>query len=159
MQITGYRIDKIIGQGGMATVYRAEQTTLHRPVALKVLHAEYAADTEFAQHFLAEGGTTARLNDPQIVTVHDTGLDNGHYYLAMEYLPGGSLKRRISQGLTLEHALNIAERVGHGLAYAHSRHIIHCDIKPGNILFRASGEPVITDFGIARSAHQSSARS
>lgn len=157
MEITGYHIDKIIGQGGMATVYRAQQATLHRPVALKVLHAEYAANTEFAQRFLEEGRTTARLNDPQIITVHDTGVDNGHYYLAMEYLPGGTLKRRISQGLTLEHALNIAERVGRGLAYAHSRHIIHCDIKPGNILFRASGEPVITDFGIARSAHQSSA--
>ncbi len=154
MHITGYRIDTLIGQGGMAQVYRAEQTALHRPVALKVLRSEYAADTAFAEHFLEEGRTTARLNDPHIVTVHDTGVDQGQYYLAMEYLPGGTLQRRIRQGLTREHALNIAERIGQGLAYAHSRNIIHCDIKPGNILFRASGEPVITDFGIARHPYQ-----
>lgn len=155
MQISGYRIDRIIGQGGMAIVYRAEQEALHRPVALKVMREEYAADTEFAGRFLDEGRTAARLNDPQIVTVHDTGVDNGHYYLAMEYLPGGSLQRRIREGLSLERALGIAERIGRGLAYAHSRNVIHCDIKPQNILFRASGEPVITDFGIARITSQS----
>jgi len=150
MEIKGYRIEKVIGRGGMATVYLAIQTALERHVALKVMNPAFANDLEFTTRFLQEGPIAARLNDPQIVTVYDSGVDEKHYYLAMEYLPGGTLKQKIRDGLPVEKTLTIIKLMGKGLAYAHSQGVLHRDIKPQNILFRASGEPVLTDFGIAK---------
>lgn len=150
MEIKGYRIEKVIGRGGMATVYLAVQTTLQRHVALKVMNPAFANDEEFTTRFLQEGPIAAKLSDPQIVTVYDSGVDEKHYYLAMEYLPGGTLKQRIREGLPIEKALNIIKLLAKGLAYAHSQQVLHRDIKPQNILFRNTGEPVLTDFGIAK---------
>ena len=150
MDIKGYRIEKVIGRGGMATVYLAVQTALERHVALKVMNPAFANDREFTTRFLQEGPIAAKLSDPQIVTVYDSGVDQKHYYLAMEYLPGGTLKQKIREGLSVEKSLNIIKLVAKGLAYAHSQRVLHRDIKPQNILFRASGEPVLTDFGIAK---------
>ncbi|MDX1606157.1 MAG: protein kinase [Candidatus Competibacterales bacterium] len=150
MNIKGYRIQKMIGRGGMGTVYLATQETLSRPVALKILHEEVASDPQLTKRFLEEGPIAARLEDPQIITVYDSGVDQGHYYLAMECLPGGSLKKKIRDGLPLESALKIAKQIAKGLSHAHRRGIIHRDIKPQNILFRDDDEPVITDFGIAK---------
>ena len=156
MDIKGYRIEKVIGRGGMATVYLAVQTTLERHVALKVMNPAFANDHEFTTRFLQEGPIAARLNDPQIVTVYDSGVDQNHYYLAMEYLPGGTLKQKIREGLPVDKTLNIIKLLAKGLAYAHSQGVLHRDIKPQNILFRASGEPVLTDFGIAKALTGSS---
>ena len=156
MDIKGYRIEKVIGRGGMATVYLAVQTALERHVALKVMNPAFANDREFTTRFLQEGPIAAKLSDPQIVTVYDSGVDQKHYYLAMEYLPGGTLKQKIRDGLPIEKTLNIIKLLAKGLSYAHSQKVLHRDIKPQNILFRASGEPVLTDFGIAKALTQAS---
>lgn len=150
MQIPGYQIERELGQGGMAIVYLALQESLHRPVALKVIKPVLTTDEEFAQRFLREGRIIAQLNDPHIVTVYDIACYEGTYYLSMEYLPGGTLQQRIRSGLPLAEALSIAKAIVTALHYAHRRHIIHRDIKPQNILFRENGQPVLTDFGIAK---------
>ena len=155
MDIKGYKIEHEIGHGGMATVYLAIQETLERRVALKVMNPQFAADPEFKNRFLREGPIAARLNDPQIVTIYDTGVEGYHYYLAMEYLPSGTLKDKIKQGLSIDQALAIAEQLGKALAYAHSRKVLHRDLKPQNILFRENGTPVLTDFGIAKAVGSS----
>ena len=150
MQIPGYQIERELGQGGMAIVYLALQESLHRHVALKVIKPILTTDEEFAQRFLREGRIIAQLSDPHIVTVYDIASYNQTYYLSMEYLPGETLQQRIRAGLTLTEALSIAKAMAGALHYAHSRGIIHRDIKPQNILFRENGAPVLTDFGIAK---------
>lgn len=150
MQIPGYQIERELGQGGMAIVYLALQESLHRHVALKVIKPVLTTDEEFAQRFLREGRIIAQLSDPHIVTVYDIASHNGTYYLSMEYLSGGTLQQRIRNGLPLEEALSIAQAIAGALHYAHRRNIIHRDIKPQNILFRENGQPVLTDFGIAK---------
>ncbi len=150
MQISGYQIERELGQGGMAIVYLALQESLHRHVALKVIKPVLTTDEEFAQRFLREGRIIAQLSDPHIVTVYDIASHDGTYYLSMEYLPGGTLQQRIRGGLPLEEALSIARAIVSALHYAHRRNIIHRDIKPQNILFRENGQPVLTDFGIAK---------
>ncbi len=150
MQIPGYRIERELGQGGMAIVYLALQESLDRPVALKVIKPILTTDEEFAQRFLREGRIIAQLSDPHIVTVYDIASHEGTYYLSMEYLPGDTLQQRIRGGLPLQEALTIARAIASALHYAHQRGIIHRDIKPQNILFRENGQPVLTDFGIAK---------
>jgi serine/threonine-protein kinase PpkA len=122
----------------------------NRHVALKVIKPVLTTDEEFAQRFLREGRIIAQLSDPHIVTVYDIASHNGTYYLSMEYLSGGTLQQRIRNGLPLEEALSIARAIVGALHYAHRRNIIHRDIKPQNILFRENGQPVLTDFGIAK---------
>ena len=150
MRIPGYQIERELGQGGMAIVYLALQESLHRHVALKVIKPILTTDEEFAQRFLREGRIIAQLSDPHIVTVHDIASHEGTYYLSMEYLPGGTLQRRIRDGLPLRDTLTIARSIAGALHYAHHRGIIHRDIKPQNILFRENGGAVLTDFGIAK---------
>ncbi|MBK8507613.1 MAG: protein kinase [Candidatus Competibacteraceae bacterium] len=150
MRIPGYQIERELGQGGMAIVYLALQESLNRHVALKIIKPVLTADEEFAQRFTREGRLIAQLNDPHIVTVYDIGSHDNIYYLSMEYLPGGTLQQRIRQGLPLKDALSVGRAIASALQYAHSRNIIHRDIKPQNILFRENGSSVLTDFGIAK---------
>ena len=111
MQIPGYRIERELGQGGMAIVYLAVQESLHRKVALKVIRPALTMDEEFAQRFMREGRTIAQLSDPHIVTVYDISSHQGTYYLSMEYLPGGTLQQRIAHGLNVNEVLTIAKAV------------------------------------------------
>lgn len=156
MHIPGYQIQRELGQGGMAIVYLAIQESLHRHVALKVIKPVLTTDEEFAQRFLREGRIIAQLSDPHIVTVYDIASHEGNYYLSMEYLPGGTLQQYIRKGLLLADALRIARAIAGALQYAHRRGIVHRDIKPQNILFRENGQPVLTDFGIAKTLGTSS---
>lgn len=149
--IPGYRVKGVLGRGGMATVYLAEQLNLCRDVALKVMSPQFAATPGFAARFLAEGRMTARLNHPNIVTIHDVGQHNGLYYLAAELLSGGTLKERIPKLPNLVEKLRVLRAVARGLGYAHGHKIIHRDVKPVNIMFRDETQPVVTDFGIAKS--------
>jgi len=151
MHIPGYRIERELGQGGMAIVYLAIQESLNRHVALKVIKPVLTTDDEFAKRFLHEGRIIAQLSDPHIVTVYDIASYEGTYYLSMEYLPGETLQHHIRAGLSLDESLYIARAIASALHYAHHRGIIHRDIKPQNILFRENGSPVLTDFGIAKS--------
>jgi len=151
IQIPGYRILRPIGEGGMASVFLAVQESLDREVALKVMAPALAANPEFAHRFLTEGKITARLQHPNLVTVHDIGHHGNVYYLAAEYIPGGTLKERIAEGgLGVGQILDIAGDIASGLDFAHQKGFVHRDVKPGNILFRNDGRVVLADFGIAK---------
>lgn len=149
-QIPGYRLEKILGKGAMATVYLAIQESLDRRVAIKVLPAHLGNDPIFSKRFVKEGKTVARLAHPHIVTIYDTGSHQQQLYIAMEYLEGDSLKQRIKTGLTPEQAASYLCQIAQALGYAHRQHCIHRDIKPANILFRDAETAVLSDFGIAK---------
>ncbi len=149
--IPGYRILRTLGQGGMASVFLAVQESLDREVALKVMAPALAANPEFAERFLKEGRLTAKLQHPNVVTIHDIGVHNGIYYLSAEYIPRGTLKERITgEGISVGEALNVLCDIAHGLDYAHEKGVVHRDVKPGNVLFRKDGRAVLADFGIAK---------
>ncbi len=151
INIPGYRIVRPIGEGGMASVFLAVQESLDREVALKVMSPALAANAEFAGRFLTEGKITAKLQHPNLVTVYDIGSHAGIYYLAAEYIPGGTLRERIAQGgLSVAQMLDIAADIAHGLDFAHSKGFVHRDVKPANVLFRNDGRVVLADFGIAK---------
>ncbi|MDF0729338.1 serine/threonine-protein kinase [Pseudomonas entomophila] len=151
MQIPGFDIDSELGQGAMASVYLATQRSLQRKVALKVMAASLAADPTFCERFLREGRTLARLAHPNIATIHDIGNVGALYYMAMEYLPAGTLKERIAAGLSPEQGVLYVRQMAQALGYAHAQGLVHRDVKPANILFRADGTAVLSDFGIAKS--------
>lgn len=148
--IPGYTIKRTLGRGGMATVYLAEQDKFERDVALKVMAPALSADAGFRERFLREAKIVAKISHPNIVAVYDVNEVNGIHYIAMEFHPGGDLKARIREGLDVAEALRIARDVARALDFAHSRGYLHRDIKPDNILFRADGSAVLTDFGIAK---------
>ncbi|MBB1073834.1 SUMF1/EgtB/PvdO family nonheme iron enzyme [Rhodoferax sp. 4810] len=150
MHIPGYTILGELGQGGMATVYLARQDHLGRQVALKVMMPQDNANDEFTARFVKEGQIIAQLQHPQIVTIYDFNIINGQHYFSMEYLPGDTLAQRIARGLRLEETVSITRCIAQALTVAHHNGVIHRDIKPQNILFRTDGNPVLTDFGIAR---------
>jgi len=132
----------------MAVVFRATQESLQRSVALKVL--KNTESKEWTERFLNEGRILASLNHRNIITVHDIGIHAGHIYISMEYLEGGDLKPRIEAGMTPKEALEILTTIGEALEVAHKKGVIHRDVKPGNILFRQDGTPVMADYGIAK---------
>ncbi|PZE09442.1 serine/threonine protein kinase, partial [Pseudomonas sp. 57B-090624] len=150
IEIPGYEIERELGDGAMAVVYLATQRSLERKVALKVMAAALAADASFCERFLREGKTLARLSHPHTVTIHDIGNVGSLYYMAMEYLPNGTLKERISAGLSPEQGLVWLRQIASALGYAHAQGLVHRDVKPANILFRADGGAVLSDFGIAK---------
>lgn len=151
-----YRVLSTLGQGGMARVYRAYQENLERDVAIKVLPPWYAADRNFVERFNLEARLVARLSHPNIVTVHDANEQNGHLYIVMQLIDGGTLKQRIDQlhvqGLVMEpaEAVRIFNQLADALTYAHEQGIIHRDIKPVNVLMDRAGRPILSDFGIAK---------
>ena len=150
IQIPGYRILRPLGEGGMASVFLAVQESLDREVALKVMAPALAANAEFTDRFIKEGRITAKLAHGNLVTVFDIGSHGTVYYLAAEYIPGGSLREKIADGMSVAEALDVACDVARGLDYAHTKGFVHRDVKPGNILFKADGSAVLADFGIAK---------
>jgi len=151
MEIQGYEILELIGEGGMAKVYRAIQKSLEREVALKVMNESLGADRQFCERFVKEGRIIAQLSShPDIVTIYDIGFTGSNYYMAMEYIGGTNLKERIQQQKDLEHPLRILRHITSALGYAHSKGFVHRDVKPANILFNESGAAMLTDFGIAK---------
>ena len=153
-----YRLIKPLGSGGMADVYLAHDDILDRDVALKVMSTRYASDEEFIERFKREAQSAAALSHANIVSIFDRGeSEDGTYYIAMEYLPGGTLKDRIiSKGaLPPRTAAAVALQIAEALCAAHERGVIHRDIKPHNILITESGDVKVTDFGIARAASSS----
>ncbi len=153
-----YRLVKPLGSGGMADVFLAHDNILDRDVALKVMSTRYASDDEFVERFKREAQSAAALSHPNIVSIFDRGAsEDGTYYIAMEYLSGGTLKDRIlSRGaLPARTAAAVALQIAEALRAAHERGVIHRDIKPHNILITESGDVKVTDFGIARAASSS----
>ncbi len=156
LSIPGYTLQKKLGSGAMASVYLAVQDYLDRPVALKVMSAGLTTDATFRERFIKEGKIIAQLNHPHIVTVYDIGIYQDFYYMAMEYIAGGTLKERIRKGLSPQQALTLFIQIASALGYAHQRGFVHRDVKPANILFRRDDEAVLSDFGIAKSTQQDS---
>jgi eukaryotic-like serine/threonine-protein kinase len=153
-----YRLVKPLGSGGMAEVYLAHDSILDRDVALKVMSTRYADDEEFVERFKREAQSAAALSHPNIVSIFDRGeSEDGTYYIAMEYLPGGTLKDRIlgRGALPARTAAAVALQITEALRAAHERGVVHRDIKPHNILITDSGDVKVTDFGIARAASSS----
>lgn len=145
-----YRIEEQIGSGGMATIYRATDTVLQRPVALKLLNDQM--DPALQTRLQAEAQAVAQLNHPNIVNVYDVGDLEGAPYIVMEYVQGTNLKRLIQEHgpLPLREAEDVVRQVGAALAYAHRNGIVHCDVKPHNILIAPDGRAKLVDFGIAQ---------
>jgi serine/threonine protein kinase len=143
-QLNGrYRLDAQVGAGGMSTVYRAFDVTLERPVAIKLLHREIAADSDQIERFRREARAVAQLSHPHIVTVIDAGEDDGRPYIVFEYVEGETLKHRIRRlgRLPVAEAVAYAVEIVRALAAAHQRGIVHRDVKPQNVLIDAEGSP------------------
>src|SRR3954465_2617919 len=147
-----YRIQRRIGSGGMADVYSAEDSQLGREVALKVLHRRFARDAEFVERFRREASAAAGLQHPNVVSVFDRGEFDGTYYIAMEYLPGRTLKDVIREEAPLDQqrVIGMAIQILQAAAFAHRRGVIHRDFKPHNVIVGDDGRLKVTDFGIAR---------
>lgn len=147
--IPGYRIVRTLGKGGMATVYLAIQESFEREVALKVMSPNLSEDPKFSERFLREAKIVSRLMHPNIVTVYDVGLENGHHYLSMEYIPGKDLKSK-RRFMTGKQCIRVIKEVAAALDYACKKGYVHRDVKPENImLHEEDGRAILMDFGIA----------
>jgi len=149
--VSHYRILGPLGSGGMGAVYRAEDTTLHRTVALKFLPESVARAAKVHERLKREARTASALNHPNICTIYEVGDDAGEMFIAMEYIEGRTLSELIRQGpLPMDKVLRYSSQIGSALAHAHERGVIHGDLKPPNIIVTPGGEAKILDFGLAR---------
>lgn len=147
-----YQLLEQIGKGGMAVVYRGRDLMLERQVAIKVLREDYSRSVTFQERFRQEARAAANLSHPNVVTVHDFGFDRGRLFLVMEYVPGMDLKSLLRQRgrLPLVEALPLMIQACAGIGYAHRAGLVHCDVKPHNMLVTPDQRLKVTDFGIAR---------
>lgn len=147
-----YRLIHQVGKGGMALVYQAYDQMLERPVALKLLREDFLADEAFRERFRQEAKSAANLSHPNIVTIYDFGFDKNSLFIVMEFVKGTDLKTKIRQKhvFTVEEGIPLILQACAALGYAHRAGIVHCDVKPHNMLVTPDGRLKITDFGIAR---------
>lgn len=147
-----YKLEERLGSGGMAVVYRAVDLMLERNVAIKVLREDYSQDQDFRERFKQEARAAANLSHPNIVTVHDFGLDSERLFIVMELVPGDHLKNILKKRwrFSIGEALTVAVQACAGIGYAHRAGLVHCDVKPHNILITPDQRLKVTDFGIAR---------
>ncbi len=151
MEIPGYDIQRCIGQGGMATAYLATQTSLDRQIVLKVLDTSDTDSAVTVERFLNEGRVVASLQHANIITTYDIGTAGTDVYISMEFVDGGDLKQRLRQEIFAPaEAISLITKIAAALGAAHAKGIVHRDVKPGNILFREDGTPLLSDFGIAK---------
>lgn len=149
--IRGYEILSKIGEGGQGAVYLARHAILKREVALKVIRPDLADDAETIQRFKIEVAIVLKLNNPNIVRIYDYWHDEDGIYIAMQYMPGGSLRAALRNGVwSPERVSQMLDRIADALSVAHENAIVHRDIKPDNILMDANGNAYLTDFGIAK---------
>ena len=150
-RVGGYVVESVLGRGGMGTVYAARHLRLDREVALKILSPAFAHDAERVHRFEREGRALAALEHPNIVRVHDMGVDDERYFIAMERVPGPNLRERLREGvIPPAEALHIARDLLAALEYAHAHGVVHRDVKPENVLLPPNAPPKIVDFGLAR---------
>ena len=152
--IGGFRVTTVIVVGGMAVVYSAEQLSLGRRVALKVLASQLTQDEEFRERFRREGQHAAALDHPNIIPVYDSGEADGHLFLAMRLVEGSTLAEIIGpNGLTVSQTIDLLQPIADALDAAHDAGLVHRDVKPQNILVTERGHPFLADFGVAKSPH------
>ncbi|MBK6647996.1 MAG: serine/threonine protein kinase [Anaerolineales bacterium] len=147
-----YQLQETLGTGGMANVYLARDVVLDRPVAIKVLRKEYSGSESFQKQFLLEARSAANLSHPNIVTVHDFGIADNLVYIVMEHVPGKDLKALVRERgrYPYEQAIPLLIQACAGVGYAHRAGLVHCDIKPHNMIVAKDNRLKVTDFGIAR---------
>ena len=150
IDLPGYELIRLLGEGGQAKVYLANQLSFQRKVAIKVLHTFASAEQSYVDSFLQEARTVAGLSHPHIIPVYDFGKKDDYFYLVMEYCVGSDLKGLIKSGIVEEEIFKVMEEVASALAFSHDRGVYHLDIKPENIMFRQDNSAVLMDFGIAR---------
>ena len=149
-----YRLQGLVGQGGMADVELAHDDVLDREVAVKILHSRYSDDPAFRERFKREARAAASLNHPNMVAVYDTGDEDGRPFIVMEFVNGRSLKEVLQrEGVLPQRAAEIAGDAALALHYAHERGLVHRDVKPANIMVSNEGQVKVTDFGIARAVN------
>ena len=159
-----YQLLERVGSGGMARVYKAQDKALGRIVAVKMLHESMTSDAGFLQRFQREAHAAANLTHPNIVTVHDIGQDGDRYYIVMEYVEGRTLKQMIrSQNgngspMPISRALDLTIQICAGIGYAHRADLVHCDVKPQNVLVTRDDRVKVADFGIARAISEATAQ-
>jgi eukaryotic-like serine/threonine-protein kinase len=148
-----YELLELVGTGGMSSVWRSHDRLLDRVVAIKILHEQFTADAEYVERFRREARAVAQLSHPNIVTVIDRGEDEGRQFIVFEYIEGENLKGAIERAgqLPVRDALMLTLQMARALAFAHSRGLVHRDVKPQNVLLTEDGRAKMTDFGIARS--------
>ena len=147
-----YQLEQPLGSGGMAVVYRARDLMLERTVAIKVLRADFSRDAAFREHFRQEARAAANLSHPNIVTVHDFGLDAGRLFIVMEHVSGTDLKSLLQKHgrFSIAETLSLLIQACAGVGYAHRAGLVHCDLKPQNMLITPDQRLKVVDFGIAR---------
>ena len=158
--VADYRIISPLGEGGMGKVYLAEDTRLHRPVALKFLSRAFTEDYDRLRRFQQEARAASALNHPNILTIHGIGESDGHRFIATEFIEGETLRERLSTGLNTDEALEIAIQIASALVAAHRVGVVHRDIKPENIMIRRDdGLVKVLDFGLAKTSRIAASKS
>lgn len=147
-----YQLQQSLGSGGMAVIFKAHDLMLERTVAIKILREDFSNDASFRERFKQEAKAAANLSHPNIVTIHDFGLDNGRLFIVMEYVPGTDLKTLLKQfgRFSVDETIRLITQACAGVGYAHRAGLIHCDIKPQNLLVTPDQRLKVADFGIAR---------
>jgi len=151
-----YKLEAVLGQGGMSTVYQATDPNLQRKVAVKLIHPHLSSDPQFVRRFEQEAAAVAQLRHPNIIQVYDFDHEGELYYMILEYVPGDTLQARLKALTSIQGRLDPAESisimttVSDAVAYAHQRGMIHRDLKPANVMLSANNQPILMDFGVAK---------